>query len=368
MSLQQTALRLPEGGDDWQLAAEAEGAPPIEQTAPTEQTQVVQEPDGEQQLNQPLTPQLSDLDRLALANGWTTKDQWRGDPNKWVPSEQYLANTFRVLDRTKNELRMTRAMTDEMNARLARVEQGFDTSRVERAQALREEYENAKFEAAKAGDGELFRKLDKEQQDLLAKLQPEQRPARPETANEAQVYAQAENIMRDPAARAFFEANPVALENEEAWTLMDREMARVAQAGGTSAQQFRAAQDLLQFSFPQAYQRGAFNGHVPANGGASGQQHHSQQQPRDPNGQWSNNGQQTQQRRPAPPINGANSLARPAVAKAAVEELPKEARDYLNREVAAGRVKDQERWARTFLGEKVTVRGRSIRDAQGART
>lgn len=351
MSLQQSALTLPEGGNEWTLATpEVDGA--------NQQQQIPQdEPNAEAleqanlQTNEP--PRLTDLEQVAMGLGWTPQDKWRGDPSKWTPAADYIATTGRVLERTKNDLKLTRRQTDELNARLARLEVGHQTQAAQRAQELDEQYEDAKFEAAQKGDTELYRKLVKEQKETLAKVRPEPAPQR-QAVDETQVYQQAEAIMQDPIAVRFFETNPIALQDEAAWNMMDREMTRVASSGGSAAQQFKAAEEALRYAYAEKYERSGFSGQIP-NNQQTQQQHHSQQQPRADDGKFA---QPQQQRRPAPPIAGASHVARPAAPNAtAVDRLPAEARTFMETQVAAGKVKDTEVWAKAFLGEKLSYSG-----------
>ena len=350
MSLQQSALRLPEGGDEWTLGADTVAIPSDQQQQPEDQTP---EADAAAQVITNESPALSDLEQVALGLGWTPKDQWRGDPNKHVGAKDYLATTGRVLERTKNDLKLTRRQTDELNARLARLEHGDQTQRAQRAQEIDEQYEDAKYEAAQKGDTELYRKLVKEQKETLAKVRPEPAPQR-QAVDEAQVYQQAEAIMQDPVAVRFFEANPLALQDEAAWNLMDREMTRAAQAGASPAQQFKAAEEALRYAYADQYERPAFNGQIPNNQQTQGQ-HHSQQQPRADDGKFT---QPPQQRRPAPPIAGASHVARPASPDAtAVDRLPADARAFMDAQVKAGKVKDADVWAKAYLGEKLSFSG-----------
>ncbi len=349
MSLQHSALLPPEGGNKWTLDPAIEQAQTANEQQPN-QTDVVDESANALQANQP--PPLTDLEQVAIGLGWTPQDRWRGDPNKWTPAADYIATTGRVLERTKNDLKLTRRQTDELNARLARLEVGQQTQAQQRAQELDEQYEDAKFEAAQKGDTELYRKLVKEQKETLAKVRPEPAPQR-QAVDETQVYQQAEAIMQDPIAVRFFETNPIALQDEAAWNMMDREMTRVASSGGSAAQQFKAAEEALRYAYAEKYERSGFNGQIPNN--QQTQQHHSQQQPRADDGKFA---QPPVQRRPAPPIAGASHVARPAAPNAtAVDRLPAEARSFMETQVAAGKVKDTEVWAKAFLGEKLSYSG-----------
>ena len=356
MSLQHSALNTPpEGGTEWVVD------PAIEQAQNALDQQQPNDPNAAEvataQTSTPNDPpQLSDLERVALGLGWTPQDKWRGDPNKWTPAADYITATGKVLERTKNDLKLTRRETESLNARLARVEIGFNSQAEQQAQALFEDYENLKFEAAQKGDTELYKKLTKEQQETVAKARPQAAAQQPQVS-EAAVYAQAEAIMQDPVAVRFFEANPLALQDEQAWALMDREMTRAASSGAGAAAQFRAAEEALRYAYPDQYERAGFNGKIP-NNTQTQQQHHSQQQPRAQDGKWTEPAAQQPPRRPAPPIAGATHVARPATPNAsAVDRLPADARAFMETQVAAGKVKDAEFWAKSFLGEKVSYVG-----------
>lgn len=342
MSLQQTALQNPaDAGEEWVLE---------EQAPNTQQQTLTTSPNdpapGDPAANQEeAAPPFNDLDRVALELGWTPKEEWRGDPDKWTSSAEYLRATGRLLERTKNDLKLTRRQTDELNARLARVELGQQSLTQQRAQELHMQYEDAKLAAAKAGDDAAYHKLAQEQQEVLAKFQQSESPAAPPL--EADVYAKAEQIMSDPLAARFFEANPVALHDERAWVLMNSEMTRMARAGGGAAAQFKAAEEALRYVYAQAYERPGTNGQqgIP--------QQRGQEQPRAPDGRFVAQQQQQQQRRPAPPIAAATrtNAAQPA---SAVDRLDGDARAFLQTQITQGAVKDAERWARVYLGEKLS--------------
>ena len=339
MSLQQTALQIPaDAGAEWVLDGKVqEGQPAAAITLQPNQDQPLA--DASPQEPAPLT----DLDRVAQELGWTPQDQWRGDPAKWASSAEFLRATGRVLERTKQDLKLTRRQTDELNARLARVELGQQSLAQQRQQELFQQYEDAKFEASKAGDRATWDKLVAEQQTAMASFQQNDPAAAPRD-----VYAQAEQIMSDPIAARFFEANPVALQDDRAWALMDREMSRVAQSGGGAAAQFRAAEEALRYAYAQAYER-------PGTGEQQGiPQQRGQDQPRDPGGRFVSPQQQAPQRRPAPPMNAASPVANANQTASVVDRLDGEARAFLAAQVAKGAVKDQERWARVYLGEKIS--------------
>lgn len=323
----QTMAPAPEVGSDWVLE-DAQAAAGIDPAASAlAEAQAAADADAQNDLQGP--PALTDLDRVAQELGWTPKDQWRGDPAKWTSSAEYLRTTGRVLERTKNDLKLTRREIEAQNARLARLEQSQNTLTQRSAETLFQEYENAKFMAAKNGDNEMYRKLADEQRQAMEAMTPQQQQPQPMH----DVEAEADAIMSDPVAARFYQANPFVLQDETAFAVAERERQAIAQRGGTPAQQFRAAEEALRWAFPDAYG-------VPA-----------RTQPRADNGQFV--GQQ--QRRPAPPINGASRVNSAPAAQTAVARLDAEARSFLDAQIKSNKVKDPETWARRYLGENVPI-------------
>lgn len=345
MTLQNTALNVPpEGGDDWALANEPPQGGALDQA----QTQDagLDQPNDDQQAPIDSAPASLTLEQLGEKMGWTPLEKWRGDPNKHVGVEEYLLNMPRVLERTKHDLKHFRGTAQTLEQRLAALEQGQQTQQQREAQSLNAQYEDAKFNAAKAGNEELYAKLVKEQAEVMAQYKPSDRPqAQPQAQPQVDVYEQAERIMQDPVAARFFEANPIALNDERAWELMDREMTIVAQRGGTPAQQFQAAEAALRYAYADQY-------------GSPSAPHHSQTQPREQGRFASPNQPQQPPRRPAPPMAPATRTMTQQP-QTAVDRLPAEAKAHLEKEAAAGKVVDKEQWAKAFLGEKITVRGRA---------
>lgn len=339
MSLQQTALQNPaDAGAEWVLD---EGK--VQDEQPNALAQQPNQDDQPADAGPQEPAPLSDLDRVALELGWTPQDEWRGDKTKWVSSAEFLRATGRVLERAKHDLKLTRRQTDELNARLARVELGQQSMAQQRADELYQQYEDAKFEAVKADDRATYDKLAAEQRKVMAEFQAAPPPE--EQYSEAEAYARAERVMSDPVAGRFFEANPIAYQDERAWDLMQREMSRVSQAGGGAAAQFRAAEEALRYAYAQAYETTA----TPASA------NRGQELPRAPNGQFVSPQAQAQpQRRPAPPIAAASPRANASTAASPMDRLDADARAFLQTQIAQGAVKDGDRWARVYLGEKVS--------------
>lgn len=299
---------------------------------------------------QPQTPpEPSEVERIAIELGWTPQDKWRGDPSKWTPAADFLRGTKTVLERTKHEAKRYRSEFQTLAQRMAQLEKGQTSIQQMRAEELNEQYEQAKFNAAKEGNQELYAKLVKEQAETLAKVRPA--PQQQQTPQEVDVYAEAEAMLQDPAVVRLINENPIILESDDAWNYAQTVAKEARDRGATHVQALKAVSDALQWAFPQAYA----SPQTPQNGNGAGQ-HHAQNQRRAQNGQFVPQNQQPQ-RRPAPPIAGAQRTSANGAPATAVDRLPADAKAFLDAKMKSGEVKDGDRWARVYLGEKVPVVG-----------
>lgn len=123
------------------------------------------------------SPDVSDetptFEDIASGMGWSPKDKWRGDPEKWKPAHEFIASTADI--------------NAKLNTRLSGMEQRLDTMARTSArmteQALakqRQELLDARSEAFESGDAEAFNKADKAL-DELGNVAIEQAAPPPET-------------------------------------------------------------------------------------------------------------------------------------------------------------------------------------------
>lgn len=136
------------------------------------------------------TPQENDnpIEKLATELGWSPNDQFRGDPDKWKPADQFIRDGRDIQQTTARELR---AMRDQME-RLG----GVTTQIVQDKMAERDAYWRSQFnQAVEDGDTERAAKLVEQR----PAAQPPQPGADPTVA---QWVGQNEWFTKDPLAQA----------------------------------------------------------------------------------------------------------------------------------------------------------------------
>jgi hypothetical protein len=118
----------------------------------------------------------------ATAAGWVPKEQWKGDPKKWKPAEEFLHFRDSVLPLVQKE---NRSLRDENRALLTRLErlEAADRARAEQGEAL--SLETLQFERQQAqeiGDWKKVGELDKQLIESTVKkvVKPTQDAQRPQ--------------------------------------------------------------------------------------------------------------------------------------------------------------------------------------------
>jgi hypothetical protein len=123
--------------------------------------------------------ELSGIDPTVLesakAAGWVPKAEWKGDPKKWKPAEEYVAFRDSVLPLVQRE---NRSLRDENRALLARLErlEAADRERAERGEAL--SLETLQFERQQAAEMQDWKKVGEIDDRLIeAKVKKVVKPA-----------------------------------------------------------------------------------------------------------------------------------------------------------------------------------------------
>lgn len=131
------------------------------------------------------------LEDVASRMGWSPKENWRGDPDKWKPAHEFVAATADINGKLSTKL-------SSMEQRLEVISR---TSAAMTEQALarqRQELLEAREEAFQTGDAEAFNKVDAQ----LARL-----PQSVETGPPAEVQEWADKnsnwFQKDPEATAW---------------------------------------------------------------------------------------------------------------------------------------------------------------------
>lgn len=158
--------------------------------------------------DQPLT-----IKALAEKMGWSEKDKWRGNPDKWIPAEKFLENTQSVNKSLKDQLaRVTKMQSQLFAKQKADMEADFE-------RRLREATEN--------GDADEAIKITREMK----------------KANVDNVDHVSEFSSRNP----WFNAHPKATD----LAIMQAQI--IANNGGDVQEQFEAAESAVRKKFPELF-------------------------------------------------------------------------------------------------------------------
>lgn len=90
-------------------------------------------------------PQLSEAEQTAWENGWRPKDQYKGDPGKWVPADIYNARTplFEKIEAQSKQIKRLEEATNNLIAHGRKMEEAgykraLDELRAQKKEALLE--------------------------------------------------------------------------------------------------------------------------------------------------------------------------------------------------------------------------------------
>lgn len=115
--------------------------------------EVVAEPEGNQEPPQPT------FEDLAGEMGWSPKEQWRGDPDKWKPAHEFIRSTVDVNTKLSSRLKGVEDTLHRVASTSAQL--------TERAVAQeRQKLLNERQKAFDEGDSETFNRVDKELAEL----------------------------------------------------------------------------------------------------------------------------------------------------------------------------------------------------------
>lgn len=142
----------------------------------------------------------TDVETRARAMGWVDKDEFRGDPARWRPADEFVQRGENEMPLLRENLRRTTDQLTELQTRLSRQEQEFkgtvqriermsDTALKRQREQLEESYAAAMRNAAASGDLERYQQLETgkavaisnfDQQASEAREQPKPPPSAPQ--------------------------------------------------------------------------------------------------------------------------------------------------------------------------------------------
>jgi hypothetical protein len=167
------------------------------------------------------------LEDVAARMGWAPEDQWRGDPDKWKPADQFVSDTADINSKLGSKLnRLERQMDAMVRTSTAVTEQALARQR--------QELLDQRQEAFETGDSDKFNRADKALTELQ---QPAQQPHVP------------------PETQEFMERNSSWFQKDGAatqWAINRAEELKALPPAKQLAQVEKEAREYFPEHFPQA--------------------------------------------------------------------------------------------------------------------
>lgn len=139
-----------------------------------------------------------DVESKARSQGWVPQDEWRGDPEKWRPADEFVKRGEELLPVALERSRAAERKAQELEARLAARERESEEklARLERMstaalqrqrEQLENAYRNAMRDAVTSGDTQRFDQLERDRTTAVAdfdkqlseQAQPQRQPGQP---------------------------------------------------------------------------------------------------------------------------------------------------------------------------------------------
>lgn len=122
-----------------------------------------------------------DVESRARSQGWVAQDEWRGDPDKWRPADEFVKRGEELLPVAVERSRAAERRAQELEARLEQKSREFadQIKRVEHVSAialqrqkeqLEANYQHAMREAVQLGDVQRFDQLDRDRKQAVSQF------------------------------------------------------------------------------------------------------------------------------------------------------------------------------------------------------
>lgn len=122
------------------------------------------------------------VEQKATELGWVEKSEWKGDPDKWRPAEEFVERGEKILPIVKKELEKTKA---ELKIALSLNQQEIERIKQDAYEKAKSEYlarvrliDQKEAEAFKAGDGEAYAEIKRVRENIKPPEPP--KPAAPQ--------------------------------------------------------------------------------------------------------------------------------------------------------------------------------------------
>lgn len=159
-----------------------------------EEVQEIQETEQEEREAQP-----SEAETKAREMGWVPKEQFRGDPDRWVDADEFVKRGENMVPILKERLNHALGQIREMRETFEEFKEYATKREQKRVEKAIKELEQRRREAVESGDVEAFDQVDKEYRELNESMREEPKKA-PQKADEPPTA--------DPVVKEWTERNP----------------------------------------------------------------------------------------------------------------------------------------------------------------
>lgn len=108
--------------------------------------------------------------------GWTPKDQFKGDPDKWRPADEFVERGENMLPLLRSQVKRQERQIAELSATVKDFTEHLSKTEKRAYDKALADLKEARAAAIKAGDGETFDKVDDAIADLKDKMKPREAP------------------------------------------------------------------------------------------------------------------------------------------------------------------------------------------------
>jgi len=165
-------------------------------------------------------PAGDDIETRARAQGWVSKDEFRGDPEKWRPADEFVRRGEELLpiaiERARAAERRIQELEAQFQQKLSRVERVSEVALRRQREDLESRYAAALRDAAANGDVERYDQISQARHEVFRQFDDSVREQTEQRQPAPQDVAAAQKV------QAWISQNP--------WFTIDGELNAVAQA------------------------------------------------------------------------------------------------------------------------------------------
>jgi len=167
-------------------------------------------------------PETNDSEARARAQGWRPKEEYRGDPDRWVDADEFNRRGEEELPilRERNK-RLAEQVTEStrreqaLDAELAQMRRMNEIALIRQREQLAGQFHAAKRQAVELGDTDQFDQIAQQEYQALGQFDNEVR----EVVQQPQPQAPQQSVYEQPETQQFVERNPWFETNREMHTM-----------------------------------------------------------------------------------------------------------------------------------------------------